>query len=89
MRLAVEHDLLRRSHIIGIELDGDHRVHHRLKLGQPLREEIQRERMRDENLDRRGRGSRDLLHCQTAFKRDLRSASKRDPLFGYDVGLLR
>jgi len=30
-----------------------------------------------------------LDHCQTAFKRDPRSASKRDPLFGYDVGLLR
>lgn len=31
----------------------------------------------------------DLLTCQTAFKRDPRSASKRDPLFGYDAGLLK
>ncbi|MBB5708696.1 RNA polymerase sigma factor, partial [Sphingopyxis panaciterrulae] len=30
-----------------------------------------------------------VLICQTAFKRDPRSASKRDPLFGYDVGLLK
>ena len=29
------------------------------------------------------------LLCQTAFKRDPRSASKRDPLFGYDAGLLK
>ena len=28
-------------------------------------------------------------YCQTAFKRDPRSASKRDPLFGYDAGLLK
>ncbi|MGQ2934066.1 hypothetical protein [Sphingopyxis sp.] len=28
-------------------------------------------------------------NCQTAFKGDPRSASKRDPLFGYDVGLLK
>ncbi|MGQ3026593.1 MAG: hypothetical protein ACT6QX_20985, partial [Sphingopyxis sp.] len=26
-------------------------------------------------------------NCQTAFKGDPRSASKRDPLFGYDGGL--
>lgn len=26
------------------------------------------------------------IGCQTAFKRDPLSASKRDPLFGYDVG---
>uniref|UniRef100_UPI0035AECE42 class I SAM-dependent methyltransferase n=1 Tax=Sphingopyxis sp. TaxID=1908224 RepID=UPI0035AECE42 len=30
-----------------------------------------------------------LQGCQTAFKRDPRSASKRDPLFGYDAGLLK
>jgi iron complex outermembrane receptor protein len=27
-----------------------------------------------------------LQECQTAFKRDPRSASKRDPFFGYDAG---
>ena len=34
-------------------------------------------------------GAYPTVGCQTAFKRDPRSASKRDPLFGYDAGLLK
>jgi len=31
-------------------------------------------------------GGKSVFVCQTAFKRDPLSASKRDPLFGYDAG---
>jgi hypothetical protein len=31
-------------------------------------------------------GLDEFVECQTAFKRDPLSASKRDPLFGYDAG---
>jgi len=66
MGFSGEHHLFGRPHIVGGQLDGDRGIGHCLERREPLRKEVQRQRVRDEDLHHRRRCSGDLLHLAAA-----------------------